>query len=366
VFLCARRWSSGQAGSGRQRPLPFPSLSLHRPGGELIADLAPTPGTQLDPQEPILAMTAEVDPGSYILHSADSSGVEAEQTVQAVRDWQVQVFLIEETPAPVTEADPAQAAPARRISILMGRDRFDPADETLRLVEEARAALADERKVASDFVTETLFAKFDNPMLGLFGAHLMLIGRDANRSAKEDVQHGLSDAKRIRAPVAFNQSLFDRVVANLASLLGSDHPDVTSLATQASNQDLQSLQPVDVPPMLWRSWMLLIQASNERPELVPIATWRRVIGVLPKRPFFVWSPLHHTEDTINEWQRELRRNLQDKRPRPAADLEGFSVGAAAMPGGQRDHVSADARQRLTRELLAPRAVIDEVADGGPG
>jgi hypothetical protein len=363
IFLCARRWRDTKAGGPDPAPLPLPSLSLHRPGGEMIADLAAPPGVQLDPQEPILGMTVEADPGSYALRWADPRGVVAEQTVHAVRDWQVQVFLIEEAGTPRSEPE----APARqRLSILMGRERFDPADKTLRLVEEARAALADERKVASDFVTETLFAKFDNPMLGLFGAHLMLIGREANRAAKEDEEHDLSDAKRVHAPVAFDQSLFDGVVGNLVYLLGSDHPDATALATQSSNQDLQKLQPIEMPPMLWRSWTLLIEASNKRPELVPIATWRRTIGVFPSRPFFVWSPQHDTGDAVGQWQRELRRNLQGESPQPAADLDPFSVGATMTLGRQGDDVSADARERLSTELLAPRAVIDELAGDGPG
>ena len=30
--------------------------------------------------------------------------------------------------------------------------------------------------------------------------------------------------------------------------------------------------------MLWRSWRLLIEASNQRPDLVPVETWRRRLG----------------------------------------------------------------------------------------
>jgi hypothetical protein len=361
IFLCARRWGSGQATEPNLGPRPLPPMSLHRLDGEELAELAAPPGFLMDAREPIFGMTVEVDPGSYVLRWRDDSGIDAEQTVHAVRDWQVQVFLIEEAARGATGA-----APTQRMSILMGRDRFDPADATLRLVEEARVALAEERKVASEFVTETLFAKFDNPMLGLFGAHLMLIGRDADRAAKEDAKRGLSDSKRVYAPMAFDQSLFDGVVGNLINLLGRDHPDATALATQASNQGLQNLPPVEVPPMLWKSWVLLIHASNERPQLVPKAAWRRALGVLPMRPFLVWSPQDDKEATARDWKRKARHNL----PRGSTVTDGERGAVAdglSGPGGGTENVVADeVRQRLSLELLAPRAVIDEVAGPGPG
>jgi hypothetical protein len=363
IFLCARRWRRPDTAPS-SGPRSIPSLALHRPDGQLLAELEVLDAALERPDEPLLAKTIGVDPGSYMLRWVDELGNEVEQTVQAVRDWQVQVFLLEQE---TTSVDGQQlsgvGASDQHISILMGHDRFDPGDETLLLVEQARAALADERNVASIFVSETLFAKFDNPMLGLFGAHLMLIGRDAGASPKNDEPRSRAGAQsRVAAPVDFNQRLFDHVVDNLTRLLGPDHPDVIALATQRADRPLSDLEPVVVPPMLWRSWRLLIDASNERPDLVPVETWRRTLGVVPTRPFFAWSPEHAADAAVNDWGRDVRETLGGgQRTERLRDMP-LGVGASRGVGARREaEVSPEVRQRLTTELLAPRAVIDQVA-----
>jgi hypothetical protein len=363
IFLCARRWRDPDA-IAPAGPASIPSLALHRPDGQRLAKLEIIDGALDRPDEPLAAKAIAVDPGSYMLHWVDELGNEVEQTVQAVRDWQIQVFLLEQETS--TGDDPqlsSVGATGEQISILMGRDRFQPDDETLRLVEQARVALADERNVASSFVSQALFAKFDNPMLGLFGAHLMLIGRDAAGSPEDEkTRSGTAAKRRVAAPVDFDQQLFDHVVGNLIRLLGPDHPDVIALATQASDRPLQNLLPVAVPPMLWRSWRLLIDASNERPDLVPVETWRRTLGVVPTRPFFAWAPEHAADDAIREWGRDVQQTLEGGRAteRSIERARDISPGVGAAAGDEAE-VSTEVRQRLTTELLAPRSVIDQVA-----
>jgi hypothetical protein len=110
---------------------------------------------------------------------------------------------------------------------------------------------------------------------------------------------------------------------------------------------------------LWQSWPLLIEASNDRPELVPVATWRRVIRLLPLRPFLVWSP--EQRDASDEtWKREVGIVLAASTPpRPSAD-DVFGAGLAARAvdlSPTRD----ETRRSLSLQILAPRAAIDELA-----
>jgi hypothetical protein len=218
IFLMARRWSGRVQGESPQATASgtVPELSLLRPDGKPILDLADAGEGQGQGFDPFLGRRVAVDPGAYLLRwQAAGAGVLAEQSVYAVRDWQTQVFLLE---------DASGEAERRQVSILMGRPGdFRPDDPVLLQVEEARSALANERKVASERVDEWLFAKFDNPMLGLFGAHLMLIARDA---VHKDAERQLRETKdkRVSAPVRFKQGLFDLAVRNLSDLLGSDHP----------------------------------------------------------------------------------------------------------------------------------------------
>lgn len=349
IFLCARRWSDA-AGSDPGRS-EAPPLSLHRPDGTTVVDVREDERARGD-GDPMLGAAVELDPGAYLVRRRDASGVVAEQTVIAVRDWQTQVFLLE-TQDPDDE-DAQLQGPLEGISVLMTRGGFTANDGTLRTTEQARLALASERKVASEVISQALFAKFDNPMTGLFGAHLMLLAHETEREVERDEKRP-SEAKRLWAPVAFDQTLFDIAVDNLAGLLGLEHPDVTALATRASNKQLEDLTPVEVPPMLWRSWLLLVEASNDRADLVPVATWQRTVRQLSVRPFLVWSPAEDSA-AIEVWKRDLASLVQGSA---AQQQRGGPEGAAAM--GAPSTRDEDTR-RLSKQLLAPRAALDELAD----
>jgi hypothetical protein len=363
IFLCTRRWTEPDSDEpSDDRASTLPALSLHRPNGEKLVDLqASGRGDEAGLGDPMLGATVEVDPGNYMVRWGDQSGGTAEQTVVAVRDWQTQVFVLEDQGEELVAGD-GVLLPARRerISVLMARDEFRSNDAQLQLADQARIALASERRIASEVINDSLFGKFENPMLGLFGAHLMLLSEDAKLEAAAADQRGAAAGLQLAPPVSFNQGLFDQVVWNLADLLGWDHPDVTALGTKASNKPIAELPPVEVPPMLWRSWLLLIEASNDRPDLLPVSTWRRTVKLLSMRPFLVWSP-EVDAAAVEEWQRGVAEVVQAPTPEPQHDLEDvFGPPSGAEPG-EPVAGAEDPRRQLSMQLLAPRAAIDELA-----
>jgi hypothetical protein len=311
IFLLTRSQGGGA---------PLVELSLHRPDGTQIEDLT-------DEGAAAAGGTVAVDPGTYFLRWEDISGIEAEQALVAVRGWQTQVFMLD-------EAETSPEYGRHNVSVHMAKQAFDPKSEICRRTEEARAALADERKVASETIGE-LFAKCMNPMLCLFGAHLMLLARQAVESSSDE------DSARVKAPVGFDQEVFDRVVGNLGDLLGPHNPDVVALSAKLSEPPSQ-LPALDAPPMLWRSWTLLLDASNDSPDLLPLGVCRQVAKLMPVRPFLVWSPVD--EQAADEWQGDLKRVVQSS----TASADG------------------DTRRQLTQQLFVPRAAIDKVVDdSGP-
>jgi hypothetical protein len=328
IFVMTRRWAGGAP----------PAVSLHDLDGDLLAE---PDASVAGPDEVTLSVSVEVSPGAYFLRWRDDSGVTAEQCVHAVDGWQTQVFVLE-------EGEKAAEIGRTRVSVLMSRESFDSTDEENRLVEEARTALADERRIASDQLNGVLFEKFNNPMLGLFGAHLMLVARDAERVAEVE---GSRRRARPLAPVQFDQQQFDRVVAGLEGALGHQHPDVVALATQTSGVALQELTRVYAPPMLFRSWKLLVDASNREPELVPASTWRQTVHLLPLRPFFLWTPVEDIPATADELRNAVRRAL---RPAPPA-------GAPAALRPADEPIEDETLSRVSREFLAPRAAIEMLA-----
>ena len=109
--------------------------------------------------------------------------------------------------------------------------------------------------------------------------------------------------------------------------------------------------------MLWRSWVLLIAASNAMPTLVPVDAWQRTLHVLPLRPFFLWAPTEEPSGISETWTRKRRQQPLSSRaraaPRHHASKQelGLGVERAGRRGGTRCAV-ASARSCSCR---APRS-----------
>ena len=214
-------------------------LSLRSLDGRRVADLERLSTPSADGARPVWAIVClELDPKPYLLRVATGSAT-LEQTVILVGGWQTQVFL---------DRKSFGSAPARRraslpdAAVLMARNAagFDPSRPDLRLTELARIALLDRRAILGPQDLDALvYGKWENPMLGLYGANVLLA----------------TGARNIRQ--------LDVMRRNLRRLLG-DHPDVLALDVRAGER----VHPVAVPPMLRASWDALVAATAARPELV--------------------------------------------------------------------------------------------------
>jgi hypothetical protein len=141
-----------------------------------------------------------------------------------------------------------------------------------RATELARVALATtrpvgepgrERRLVPDDVRKLLAQKYDDPMLGIYGGHLLLL------EAEPDL------------------ALLTIVVENLRMLLGAPHPDVEALALRTRSLP----QPVALadPPMLRRSWALMVDADADRPDIIADALSARVsTDFWLEGPWLVW------------------------------------------------------------------------------
>jgi hypothetical protein len=89
----------------------------------------------------------------------------------------------------------------------------------------ARIGLANKRKARAGTVRQMLGDKLDNPMLGIFGGHLLLL--DASPAI----------------------DLLGTVVTDLRGLVGWSHPDVEALALAC----VGTTHRFDTPPMLRRA-----------------------------------------------------------------------------------------------------------------
>lgn len=139
------------------------------------------------------ALNLDVDPGSYLIRVKDGSEPAIEQTVVACAGWQTQLFFQPFIAGELSAVDLSQCAVLMR-SIENG---LAITSDDFRWTEAARQSLANRRGSAApidrlkmrmgeaeeirrstvDDTTQQrmLRAKFGNPMLGIYGAHLLLL-----------------------------------------------------------------------------------------------------------------------------------------------------------------------------------------------
>jgi hypothetical protein len=214
-------------------------LSLRSLNGAKLASLDQLVTRSAEGEHPVWAVVClELDPGPYLLRSATGRGT-LEQVAIAVSGWQTQVFLDRKNWLPGGGRRRASLPDA---SVLMARVEtgFDPSRHDLRLTELARIALLDRQSILSPGeIRELLWGKWANPMLGLYGANVVLAT-------------GVSHVGQL-----------DVVRRNLRWLLG-DNPDVSALDVRAG----ETVSPLRAPPMLRASWDALVAATAEQPELI--------------------------------------------------------------------------------------------------
>ena len=201
--------------------------------------------------------TIQLAPGAYVLTVARRSLGTVSQAVYCAAGWQTEVFfpvvqdrafgaLIDPSAASIMmspfqvgfRADSKSAlwAEAARKTLASGRSNVTPA-----------STLRNMPSIGPDdpMIEGMLYGKFLNPMLGLYGAHLIAIQNSPD-----------------------NLDVLQEVVPNLRKLLG-DIPDVMALVLQLDASSAAGLQLL-TPPMLASSWEMIVRASVATPTIVPV------------------------------------------------------------------------------------------------
>jgi len=122
---------------------------------------------------------------------------------------------------------------------------FNPYCEAVRLSELARHALEQGRNIISTpLMNKLLDEKFEDPMLGIIAAHLILARRRPN------------------------WELLHIITRNLTKLLGQ-HPDVQALLVAMKERSKVKISTVECPPLLRKSWSCITKATHKRASLIP-------------------------------------------------------------------------------------------------
>lgn len=261
ILVMARQWRADDGAPNDFEP--WAGIRLVNGRGATVADLS-RDGKRDGAGDAWATMSVGVDPGVYFLRLREESGREFEQSLVVSPGWRTDLHALL---APRSEEMRDHAW--LRLAVLMHRLGGPATAPTDLMIDQARVALADERLVLGGELDDLLVVKFDNPIAGILGGHLLLV----------------EQARKSTARIA----LLDQVVANLRGLVGDGHPDVEALSLRCTAARLRTRAPVAAPPMFQASWQILVEASDKRPELIPGALWKRVHALSPVPPFLAWS-----------------------------------------------------------------------------
>lgn len=242
VFIFARHWSPSNTGYQRVTN-PAMGLTLEDAAGNQLADIGAVSEKDSSAGDPWAAATIAVNPGAYCLTLRTAKRAALRQSIIVSPGWQTQVFLLQRG---IDREETEICADLANASILIARvgKGFQRSESHERLTELARAGLAARRQFIPEQDLEMmLWQKHDNPMLGILGGHCLLLDKNP----------------RI--------DLLSKVVNNLRQMLGPMHADVNALAL-ACNQGSPEMA-FSTPPMLLRSWRLILKESASRTDLVP-------------------------------------------------------------------------------------------------
>jgi hypothetical protein len=282
LFVFARDWTPPDRLPESTGHNPAEGLVLRTFDDVLLANFAAQSKVDLA-NDPFAACRVELDPGAYRLSVTLSSGETFEKTVVASSGWQTQVFLLQRCERREQSGPGHKSPDLARGAVLLSRTlRFEPNDQQDRLAELARQGLVHERHILSNEVRDLLRYKFDNPMLGIFGAHLVLM------ESNPDFE------------------LVGIIVENLRKMIGESHPDVEALALACGKSTQYVFR---VPPMLQRSWRIVIKSTVTQPSLVPRDSFvsRIIDRFTSQEPWLIWK----TPDSIQASDESESSDLEE-------------------------------------------------------
>lgn len=299
------------------------------------------------------ACNVQLDPGVYCLRLETKKGNIFNQSIVASAGWQTQIFLLQRD-YDIVSQDDEYIIDLFNASIFMSEigKGFVPSkadfseDPDFRLTEIARQALIKNRPaVQTGIIDRMLNDKFKNPMLGIYGCHLLLLN---------DTVH---------------TDRLSRIVGKLRDLLGNTHPEVEAIALKAN---LPTDHIFDMPPMMRQSWGYVLEASITKPGLVPLDSFTaKIAGHLwSSGQWLLWGKLDtiNTEDYLTQMIRKMvsPKIQQPRNKHYARRSKNLEV---AKPLGSKKSIRAKTYElKLNDEKMKfivqasglPRSAIDAV------
>ncbi len=315
------------------RTKPSTALTLLDDKGNEVIDFdeVAIQGKGISEGTPWSTINIELDPGVYFLQNhTDEVGI-LMQSIVLSSGWQTQLFMTRRSVGSGKKGRRADMADASILMAPIGHG-FEPSSESVRLTEIAKSALEQKRPAVGKELHDMLWAKFENPMLGLIGAHLLLKQKN------------------------YDKNLFRMVVDNLIGMLGNEHPDIKILLLQIHENAIQIPIPnIKYPPILQASWEKILQASIQNPEIISsdsvaaqvsmntLNTGSWLVWKKPRKSLFKSENYVHTDNFL----REQRKRVHSKIIRiPSPTIIGTRTSIPSITNYQGNGYDIDFRKEL--------------------
>ena len=281
LIVMARSWS----GKGAKPDLkPWAGVEIADQKGTVVLDLCHQGRHNTSVPDPFAIATVALTPGVYSLRHRLPNGDRIEQSlILPPGGWQLEAYILRRSIKRDTVEQCARVSLLMRRmpgpeSVLIGQHEWGASEDTL--LEKARIALADERQILNPELDALLLQKFDNPLAGILGGHLLLLEN----------------------PKGKRLELLNWVVEQGRKLVGRNHPDIEALSLKCPKRELRTKGPIEAPPLFERSWQLIVEGSQHTPKLVPLSLWQKVHAMVSMPPYLVWSV---NADVQGEYRRAL-------------------------------------------------------------
>lgn len=291
-------------------------------------------------------------------------GTGLRQVVPVIPGWQTRIFVrrVSTEPSALRKGGSGETrsrprAVTTEISMQMAKPDADVVYiDHYESVEVARKALELERPIfaGTSLIDELLHNKWDNPLMGITGTHLLLAALERDDlEAKAGRPVALRETDRARAP-----ELLKTVLANLEKLVGPYcRSDLAALHIRARSvvQIPVKISAIDAPPIYWSSWRALMrQERNPDHVEIPRFVWSRVSRARPIGPYFGWQPGRVSVD------REVRDLLsKEANVAPPPIMTGPDHDAILGIGAESSRAPAISTADLARFLGAPPSLVDD-------
>jgi len=289
-LMVMARWYSTGTQTSAPKQAPWQGVSVVDASGTVVADLE-TQGRHGPGSDPVAACSIRLRPGTYELrYPIGTVGVFAQSLILPPGGWRMEAYLLHSESE--ISGRPAVSLLMRKAGEAWGGDQ-DVQFQT------AMVALADERPIVNE---QLLSGTPANPLARIVGAHLLLL------SARNK-----TDAE---AAVVFDR--LNGIVTELRALVGTAHPDVEALSLKCSDPTIRTTTAQLISPMFERSWQLLVEGSQTRPELIPAALWTKVHATAELPPYLIWAE----DDSVQTaFRKALTETIFAQRAAPAAGIK---------------------------------------------